>query len=78
MEKIIDLCAVKTGGGVHMDNLKVESAVIKMNNVSVMLDMMNETCIDGREIGEKAEAAFLILKDLFDSCYSELRAAIYE
>lgn len=62
--------------GDHMDNFKVESAVIRMNKVSVMLDMMNETCIDGGEVGEKAEAAFLILKDLFDSCYSELRAAL--
>lgn len=59
-----------------MDNVRVESAVIRMNEVGVMLDMMNETCIDGGEIGEKAEAAFLILKDLFDSRYSELRAAI--
>lgn len=58
-----------------MSKSNIESAIIRLGDISVCIDMVDTELSEGR--AEQAERAVLILKEIFDSRYSSLRRCLY-
>ena len=59
-----------------MDNVReIETEVIRMGDVGVVIDLVDNSFSEGRE--EQTERAIVILKELFEARYKSLRRRLY-
>ena len=59
-----------------MDNVReIETEVIRMGDVGVVIDLVDNSFSEGKE--EQTERAIIILKEIFEARYKSLRQRIY-
>lgn len=59
-----------------MDNVReIETEVIRMGDVGVVIDLVDNSFSEGRE--EQTERAIVILKEIFETRYKNLRRRLY-
>jgi hypothetical protein len=59
-----------------VDNVReIETEVIRMGDVGVVIDLVDNSFSEGRE--EQTERAIVILKEIFEARYKNLRRRLY-
>lgn len=58
-----------------MSKPNIESAVIRLGDVGVCIDMVDAELAEGRP--DRAERAVLVLKEIFDTRYLRLQSCLY-
>ena len=54
---------------------EIETEVIRMGDVGVVIDMVDNSFSEGK--GEQTERAILVLKEIFEARYKNLRCHLY-